>query len=129
MTVMKRLSLIAALCVLPLTGLAEDKVKHVDAEKAAQLVAEGKVTVLDVRTEDEFKEGHIKGAANVDLLSKDFVKKLETVDKSKPVLVHCQAGGRSTRSLPKLEQAGFTEIYHLDGGMADWVKAGKPVEK
>ncbi|GAA5134527.1 hypothetical protein GCM10023213_06440 [Prosthecobacter algae] len=129
MTVMKRLSFIAALCVLPLTGLAEDKVKHVDAEKAAQLVAEGKVTVVDVRTEDEFKDGHIKGAANVDLLSKDFVRKLETVDKSKPVLVHCQAGGRSTRSLPKLEQAGFTEIYHLDGGMADWVKAGKPVEK
>ncbi|WP_345734934.1 rhodanese-like domain-containing protein [Prosthecobacter algae] len=126
---MKRLSFIAALCVLPLTGLAEDKVKHVDAEKAAQLVAEGKVTVVDVRTEDEFKDGHIKGAANVDLLSKDFVRKLETVDKSKPVLVHCQAGGRSTRSLPKLEQAGFTEIYHLDGGMADWVKAGKPVEK
>lgn len=126
---MKRLSFIAALCVLPLAGFAEDKVKHVDAEKAAQLVAEGKVTVLDVRTEDEFKEGHIKGAANVDLLSQDFVKKLETVDKSKPVLVHCQAGGRSTRSLPKLEQAGFTEIYHLDGGMADWVKAGKPVEK
>lgn len=126
---MKRLSFITALCLMPLAGFAEDKVKHVDAEKAAQLVAEGKVTVLDVRTEDEYKEGHIKGASNVDILSKDFAKKLEAVDKTKPVLVHCQAGGRSTRSLPKLEQAGFTEIYHLDGGMADWVKAGKPVEK
>ncbi|MBB5040049.1 rhodanese-like domain-containing protein [Prosthecobacter dejongeii] len=126
---MKRLSFIAALCVLPLAGFAEDKVKHVDAEKAAKLVAEGKVTVLDVRTEEEYKEGHIKGATNVDILSKDFVKKLEAANKTKPVLVHCQAGGRSTRSLPKLEQAGFTEIYHLDGGMADWVKADKPVEK
>lgn len=126
---MKRLSFIIALCFPPLLGLAEDKVKHVDAEKAAQLVADGKVTVLDVRTEDEFKEGHIQGAKNVDILEKDFAKKLESLDKTKPVLVHCQAGGRSTRSLPTLEKLGFTEIYHLDGGMSDWVKAGKPVEK
>lgn len=127
--IMKRLSFLAVLCVLPMLGFAEDKVKHLDAEKAAKMVAENKVTVLDVRTEEEFKDGHIKGAKNVDIMSKDFAEKLGAVDKSKPVLVHCQAGGRSTRSLPKLEQAGFTEIYHLDGGMNDWVKAGKPVEK
>ncbi|HEY1081787.1 MAG TPA: rhodanese-like domain-containing protein [Prosthecobacter sp.] len=126
---MKRLSFIAALCVLPLLGQAEEKIKHVDAEKGAKLVAEGKVNVLDVRTPEEYGEGHIKGATNVDIMSKDFDAQVAKLDKSKPVLVHCQAGGRSTRSLPKLEKAGFTEIYHLDGGMKDWVKAGKPVEK
>lgn len=126
---MKRLSFAALLCLLPVLSFAEDKVKHVDAEKAAQLVAEGKVTVLDVRTAEEFAEGHIKGAQNVDILEKDFAQKLGAVDKKKPVLVHCQAGGRSTRSLPKLEQAGFTEIYHLDGGLEDWKKAGKPVTR
>ena len=109
--------------------LAEDKVKHVDAEAAAKLVAEGKVTVLDVRSPDEFTEGHIKGAKNVNILDKDFEKQLQTVDKTKPVLVHCQAGGRSTRSLPTLEKLGFTEVYHLDGGLNAWQKAGKPVAK
>ncbi len=65
----------------------------------------------------------------ISTMSKGFIKDLEAVDKKKPVLVHCQAGGRSTRSLPALEKAGFLEIYHLDGGMADWIKAGKPVVK
>ncbi|TDU62464.1 rhodanese-related sulfurtransferase [Prosthecobacter fusiformis] len=126
---MKRFSFLLSLCLMPLLTFGADAVKHVDAEKAAKLVAEGKVTVLDVRTADEYQEGHIKGAKNVDIMEKDFAKKLESMDKSKPVLVHCQAGGRSTRSLPTLEKLGFTEIYHLDGGLGGWVKEGKPVEK
>lgn len=126
---MKRLTFLALLCTLPAMVLAEDKVKHVDAEAAAKLVAEGKVTVLDVRSPDEFTEGHIKGAKNVNIMDKDFEKQLQAVDKTKPVLVHCQAGGRSTRSLPTLEKLGFTEVYHLDGGLNAWEKAGKPVAK
>lgn len=121
--------LIALLSLLPVLNFAADPVKHVDAEGAAKLVAEDKVTILDVRTADEFKEGHIKGAKNMDITENDFEAKLGTLDKSKPVLVHCQAGGRSTRSLPTLEKLGFTQVYHLDGGFKDWVQAGKPVEK
>lgn len=109
--------------------LAETPVKHVDAAGAAKLIAEGKVTVVDVRTSEEFSEGHIKGAQNIDIMSKDFATKLGELDKTKPVLVHCQAGGRSTRSLPTFEKLGFTEIIHLDGGMNDWVKKGQPVQK
>lgn len=130
---MKRSSFIATLtlCFLSLIGFAgeAEKVKHVDAEKAAKLVQENKVSVLDVRTPEEFEEGHIKGAKNIDISSKDFVTQLDKLDKNKPVLVHCGAGGRSTRSLPTLEKLGFKEIYHLDGGLKDWKKAGKPVEK
>lgn len=110
-------------------GLAAEPVKHVDATAAAALVEAGKVTVLDVRTAEEYAEGHVKGAVNLDILESDFQKKLAALDKSKPVLVHCQAGGRSTRSLPTLEKAGFPLVYHLDGGMNDWVAKGKPVEK
>jgi rhodanese-related sulfurtransferase len=121
------LTSLLSLVILP-HALAQEKVKHVNAEEAAKLVQEGKVTVLDVRTEDEFKEGHIKGAKNVDFNAEDFAKKAAQVDKSKPVLVHCQAGGRSTKSLPTLEKLGF-EIYHLDGGFSAWEDAGKPVEK
>jgi len=117
------------MCVLPILAFAEDKVKHVDAETAAKLVADAKVTVLDVRTADEFKAGHIKDAKNISIAEADFEKQLQAVDKTKPVLVHCQAGGRSTRSLPTLEKLGFTTVYHLDGGMNDWLKAGKPVVK
>ena len=121
--------LIALLSLLPVFTFAAEPVKHVDAEGAAKLIAEGKVTVLDVRTADEYKEGHLKDAKNIDVTENDFEAKLGALDKNKPVLVHCQAGGRSTRSLPTLEKLGFSEVYHLDGGYGGWVKAGKPVEK
>jgi rhodanese-related sulfurtransferase len=121
--------LIALLSMLTAFSFAADQTKHLDAEGAAKLIAEGKVTVIDVRTSDEFSEGHIKDAKNIDIMSKDFAAKLGELDKTKPVLVHCQAGGRSTRALPTFEKLGFTEVYHLDGGMNDWNKAGKPVVK
>mgnify|MGYP000526448653 CR=1 FL=1 len=85
--------------------------------------------VIDVRTPDEFKDGHIKTAKNIDIMSKEFAAKLGALDKTKPVLVHCQAGGRSTRALPTFEKLGFSEVYHRDGGMNDWNKASQPVVK
>lgn len=127
---MNRLAFVLSLITfLTLTAMADDKVKHVDAEAAAKLVQSGGITILDVRTADEYSESHIKSAKNADILSKDFAAQLGALDNAKPILVHCQAGGRSTRSLTTLEKLGFTTIYHLDGGMNDWLKAGKPVVK
>ncbi len=118
------------LLLIPTLAFAADgKAKHVKAEEAAKLVADGTVTVVDVRTPDEYKEGHIKGAQNIDIASKDFEDQLGKLDKSKPVLVHCQAGGRSTRSLKTFEELGFKDVIHLDEGFGGWEAAGKPVEK
>jgi rhodanese-related sulfurtransferase len=116
-----------------LAAFADDKkaadVTHVDAEGGGKLVAEGKVTVLDVRTPDEYKEGHIAGAKNIDFTENDFEKKAAELDKSKSYLVHCASGRRSTASLEVLQKLGFKHLYHLDGGFNGWKKAGKPVEK
>jgi rhodanese-related sulfurtransferase len=92
-------------------------------------VKEGKVTVLDVRTPDEYKEAHIAGAKNIDFTENDFESKVGGLDKSKPYLVHCASGGRSTNSLATFKKLGFQSIYHLDGGFKAWQAAGKPVEK
>ncbi len=127
---MNRLAFVLCLITaLTLPAMAEDKVKHVDAEAAAKLIQAGGIIILDVRTPEEFSEGHLQDAKNADILSKDFATQLGVLEKSKPILVHCQAGGRSTRSLAILEKLGFTTVYHLDGGMKDWLKAGKPVVK
>ena len=117
------------LLLLPALAFGAEPVKHVKAEEAAKLVTSGKVDVVDVRTPEEFEEGHIKGAKNIDIMDKDFEAQIAKLDKSKPVLVHCQAGGRSTRSLQTFEKLGFTDVIHLDDGFAGWEAAGKPVEK
>ena len=125
---MKKLLLLLVTLVSALAHAA-DPAKHVDAEGAAKLISEGKVVIVDVRSKEEFGDGHLKGALNIDILESDFEAKLGKLDKNKPVLVHCQAGGRSTRSLPVFEKLGFTQVFHLDGGYGGWVEAGKPVEK
>jgi rhodanese-related sulfurtransferase len=110
-------------------AFAADQVQHVDANSATKLIDKGGVTIIDVRTKDEYSEGHLKEAVNIDILEPNFEERLGKLDKTKPVLIHCQAGGRSTRSLKTFEKLGFSQIIHLDGGYGGWVEAGKPVVK
>jgi rhodanese-related sulfurtransferase len=105
------------------------RISHADPEAAAKLVAEKKVSVLDVRTPKEFTDGHIAGATNLNFNAPDFEERLGQLDKSKTWLVHCASGGRSTQSLVALKKLGFQSVVHLDGGLKAWQKAGKPVEK
>lgn len=126
---MKNVLLTTLLLLLPTLMLAADPAKHVKADEAAKIIADGKVAVIDVRTPDEFKDGHIQGAKNIDIMGNDFEAQLGKLDKTQPTLVHCQAGGRSTRALKVFEKLGFTNLIHLDEGFGGWEAAGKPVVK
>jgi len=129
--------LAVALLLIPVSsGRAADSaggkpaVKHVKAEAAAKLLADdSKVVVLDIRTPDEFKAGHIKGATNLDFYADDFETRLGKLDREKSYLVHCASGGRSGRSLALFNKLGFRSVYHLDDGFKGWEKAGKPVAR
>ena len=119
----------------PAADTAKDGVQHADAAAAKKLIEDstakkdGKVVVLDIRTPDEFKEGHIAGAVNVDFLGGKFPDEVAKLDKEKTYVVHCRSGGRSTKSLETFKKLGFKAIVHLDGGFAGWEKAKLPVTK
>src|SRR5688572_19502607 len=114
----------------PAAAPGKTVVKHLDADGAAKLLKDNpKVVVLDVRRPEEFSAGHIRGATNVNFQAADFDSRVDALDKSRPYLVHCAAGGRSTKALETLKKAGVGTVYHLDGGLQAWEKAGKPVEK
>lgn len=104
-------------------------VKHVDAKEAQKLVDAKKVIVLDVRTPSEFRTARIAGATNINFLAADFEERISKLDTNKIYLVHCATGGRSTHCLPVLEKHHFKLLYHLDGGIKAWEKAGLPEEK
>ncbi len=110
-------------------------VQYLEAPAAAKelekraAIPEKAIAILDVRTPEEYASGYIKGAQNVDIASPEFEKNLAKLDPSKTYLVHCAAGGRSTRSLGILNKLGFKSIIHLDGGLNGWKKAGLPLEK
>ena len=107
-----------------------EPVKNVAVEEAAKLLGVRKdIVVLDLRTDEEFKAGHLAGAKNIDFLGSDFAKKIGELDKSKTYLVHCASGGRSTSSLDVFKAQKFTSILHLNEGFKAWSAAGHPVEK
>ena len=132
---MKTFFIIAAVLCLarPLsaqTAAPAAPVKNVSAEEAEKLLKEKKdVLVIDLRTEAEFKNGHIAGAKNIDFLDGEFARKIGELDKDKTYLVHCAGGNRSTRSLDVFKSQKFSSILHLNEGFKAWVAAGKPVEK
>jgi len=101
--------------------------KRVGVEEFQKILKTQKLTVLDVRTPDEYKTGHIKGAININFYDKDFKKKVSKLDKSKAYLMHCHSGGRSGKASKMMVEAGFRLIYDLAPGMSGWLKARKPV--
>lgn len=102
--------------------------KNLRPQQAAQwLEADKQIVVLDVRTPAEFQAGHLKNAVNINYNAPDFEQQLAKLDKTKPYLVHCAVGGRSTKSLPVFKKLGFREVRHLDGGIQAWQRAQLPV--
>src|SRR5258706_12157844 len=99
------------------------KVHRVDVQEFDKLRSAKTNVVLDVRTENEFKAGHIPGAVNIDVNSPEFDKKVGELDKNKTYLVHCAGGVRSAKACKKLETIGFKGLYDLAPGFRGWEKA------
>lgn len=113
----------------------EGPVIHVNAKEASALLedkdATKRPTVIDVRSQDEYDEGHLKGAQVLDFLEgeEEFEESLKKLDRDKPYLIHCASGRRSNNSLAIWKKLGFTKVYHLDGGIKAWEDAKLPVER
>jgi rhodanese-related sulfurtransferase len=85
--------------------------------------------VLDIRTPQEFQDGHIEGAVNIDYYSPTFVADLEKLDKAKTYFVYCRIGRRSTNAIGTMTQKGFENIYRTSGDIVAWRAAGLPLVK
>lgn len=84
-----------------------------------------KAQLLDVRTPNEWNAGKIESSTCANFMEADFKQQVEKLDKSKPVFVYCAVGGRSAKASKILKEAGFKEVYNLQGaGYADLAKEG-----
>ena len=112
------------------TSKESEWLTHVNAKEANELIqSKTPPMVLDIRTSFEVKSGIIPGARTANYYAKDFEEQVAKLDKEKPIVVHCRSGGRSKESLPVFKKLGFKKVYHLDGGILAWEKAGFPIEK
>ncbi|MBT8209239.1 MAG: rhodanese-like domain-containing protein, partial [Eudoraea sp.] len=79
------------------------------------------VQLVDVRTQREFRSGHIGKAMNIDFFKGgEFIKAFEDFDKQKPLYLYCRSGNRSQKAARKLVSLGFEKIYDLKGGILRW---------
>ncbi|MBI2257588.1 MAG: rhodanese-like domain-containing protein [Flavobacteriia bacterium] len=80
------------------------------------------IQLIDVRTENEFNSGTIKGAKNINYFSKDFKQEISKLDKNKAIYIFCQVGGRSAKAAKIVSELGFKEVYDLKDGYSEWNK-------
>ncbi|MCF8469024.1 MAG: rhodanese-like domain-containing protein, partial [Sneathiella sp.] len=86
-------------------------VRHVSPAGAQSLIGQKpEIIVLDIRTPEEFRQGHVKGAVNIDYYGKDFGKAIAGLDPNATYLVHCKSGNRSTNALPLFKNAGLKNV-------------------
>ena len=85
--------------------------------------------ILDVRTPEEFADGHIENAINIDVNSGQFREDISKLNKNDTYLVYCRSGRRSDNARDIMEELGFSDVYNMTGGIIDWENEGYPVVK
>ena len=99
------------------------------SEFEAKINTDPTVPLIDVRTPEEYSQGHLQNAVNIDWNGSTFTTQIATLDKTKPVYVYCLSGKRSAAAADKMRSDGFTEVYELAGGIKQWQADNLPVVK
>lgn len=98
------------------------------AEAAATIAdAPDDLVILDVRTQEEFDEGHLDGAIMIDFYRDDFREQLAQLDPDVPYVLYCRSGNRSGQASAIMSDLQFTSVEDVDGGIVSWVDAGLPI--
>lgn len=127
---MKRLmGIITMLCCLFGCSAQTEGFKSLTVKEYAKAIEDTAIVRLDVRTAEEFAEGHIAKTLNIDVLKNDFESKaVAMLPKNHIIAVNCRSGKRSKNAARILVKNGF-KVIELDGGYNDWVKNRMPVTK
>ncbi len=99
----------------------------ISTAEAAQLAVDPGVVVIDVRTPEEFAEGHIEGAALIDINSPTFGDEIDALDRDADYLVYCRSDNRSGQAVAIMQQLGFEQLWDMDGGVIAWSAEGRPL--
>ncbi|WP_373538359.1 rhodanese-like domain-containing protein [Chamaesiphon sp.] len=101
---------------------------NITPQIAAQLIQQQSnkrsLVILDVRTPQEYANGHLDRAVNVDFYRPEFRQAIDRLERQKTYLIYCHSGVRSSRSIHLMRAMGFKQVYNLEGGIRRWQQAG-----
>lgn len=118
--------LLTLVCLMPLEALAQKDITSAEARELIASPPDGLI-ILDIRTPDEYRAGHIPNARNLDFFSPRFEFHLAELPKNTPILLYCRSGNRSSQALEYFEEASLGPLYHLAKGFKQWQQEGMPV--
>jgi len=102
----------------------------ITAQEAFELVQDNEgnpeFVIVDVRAPDEFADGHLEDAINIDFNADSFRDNLNSLDKSNTYLIYCRSGNRSVQALTTMNDLGFSDVHDM-GGIRDWTAEGFPI--
>lgn len=101
--------------------------ERVDAATFSEIISAPGVQIIDVRTPQEFAEGHIDGAVNFSVEGADFLNQISTLDPAGTYAVYCRSGNRSQVAVAAMADNGINGIYELESGTTGWQSAGLPL--
>ncbi len=121
-----RLSMVCGLLLflgISCKSQGESAISIIDKATMTSRVIGKDVQLIDVRTPEEYRVGHIDDALNFNIKDPPyFEERISTLNKDEPVYLYCKMGGRSARAAQVLKEKGFVKIYDYSGGYADWLK-------
>ncbi|QQX77107.1 MULTISPECIES: rhodanese-like domain-containing protein [Aequorivita] len=101
------------------------QIKVISPEEVYKAVNDNQnLQLVDVRTQEEYGEDHLKTAQNICVTDDDFKEKVAKLDKNEPVYLYCRSGKRSARAAQIMKDMGFKEIYDMEGGFLNWESQG-----
>ena len=108
--------IIAVVIVMSLSGTNKSVIQSPNSEEISEIIQDKSVTIIDVRTAEEYKTGHVEGAINIPY---DEIENEVNYDKNQALAVYCRTGVRSSEAAKTLEKMGYMKIYDL-GGIEDF---------
>ncbi len=123
------MAIVLIACSSPESEAESKGIQSILPKEAAKMFSSGEAVIIDVREKNEWDEKHIPGAIHIPLAQlNNHLPELEKF-RDKPVITQCRSGRRSAQAAVMLKNAGFKDIYNLEGGIIAWEKEGLELEK
>lgn len=100
------------------------KQTNLNVEEVKSLLETNKeVVLIDVRTPDEYRQGHLENSTMIDFYGETFQNDIAKLDKEKEYVVYCRSGGRSGKAVNMMQEMGFAKVHNMSGGFLAWNRA------
>ena len=125
--VLAAVAFVVALLLVFVLGLRHEDFESVAPEEfSSQLAEEAEAQLVDVRTAEEFAEGHLPNAVNIDVKQSDFLQQAQSrLVPGRTVFVYCRSGRRSADAAGQLARVGY-RVVNMSGGILEWSQKGMP---